>query len=89
MKVKTKASGERSDLTALAGKVLFSTTVLSFGLVQVAMQPWSTVTSSHTDGHDFVSGIVAMTTGYRFLPHWGVRISWNRIVTSYSADTDV
>jgi hypothetical protein len=46
-------------------------------------------TQANTDGHDFVSGIVAMTTSYRFFPHWGVRISWNRIVTSYSADTDV
>ena len=46
-------------------------------------------TQANTDGHDFISGIVTMTTSYRFLPQWSVRISWNRIVTGYSADTDV
>ena len=34
-------------------------------------------------------GIVTLTTSYRFHPHWGVRASWNRIVTNYNRDTDV
>jgi hypothetical protein len=36
-----------------------------------------------------LSGIVTLTTSYRFHPHWGVRVSWNRIVTNYNRDTDV
>jgi len=36
-----------------------------------------------------VSGIVTMTASYRFHPHWGLRASWNRIVTNYNRDTDV
>ncbi len=41
-----------------------------------------------TDHHDFLSGIATMTTSYRFLPRWSIRISWNRIVTNYNADAD-
>ena len=46
-------------------------------------------TQNDNNNHDFLSGIVTMTTSYRFFPHWGVRFSWNRIVTGYSTDTDV
>jgi hypothetical protein len=43
---------------------------------------------AHNDSDTFLSGIVTMTTSYRFLPQWSVRISWNRIVTNYNADAD-
>jgi len=38
---------------------------------------------------EFVAGIVTLTAGYRFDPQWGIRVSWQRIVTDYSRDTDV
>lgn len=37
----------------------------------------------------FLSGIIALTGSYRLTPHWSVRATWNRIVTSYARDTDV
>ena len=37
----------------------------------------------------FLSGIIALTGSYRFAPHWAVRATWNRVVTSYERDTDV
>lgn len=36
-----------------------------------------------------LSGIVTLSGNYRFTPHWGIRASWDRIVTSYDRDTDV
>jgi len=36
-----------------------------------------------------VCGIVTLTTSYRVLPLWDVRVSWNRIITDYDHDTDV
>lgn len=36
-----------------------------------------------------VSGIDTMSAAYRFHPHWGTRVSWNRIITSYNRDADV
>jgi hypothetical protein len=35
------------------------------------------------------SGIIALTGSYRFTPHWAMRATWNRVVTSYERDTDV
>jgi hypothetical protein len=37
----------------------------------------------------FVSAIVTLTGSYFFAPQWGVRASWNRVVTNYERDTDV
>jgi len=37
----------------------------------------------------FLSGILALTGSYRLTPHWAVRATWNRVVTSYERDTDV
>jgi len=45
--------------------------------------------NGHRERARKVSGIVTMSASYRFHPHWGLRTSWNRIVTSYSRDTDV
>lgn len=36
-----------------------------------------------------LSGIIALTGSYRFTPHWALRLTWNRVVTSYERDTDV
>ena len=43
---------------------------------------------AHNDSDTFLSGIVTMTTSYRFLPQWSIRVSWNRIATNYNADAD-
>lgn len=36
-----------------------------------------------------LSGIATMSVAYRFHPHWGTRVSWNRIITDYDRDADV
>jgi hypothetical protein len=36
-----------------------------------------------------VSAIVTLSGNYRIFQHWGIRISWDRIVTNYDRDTDV
>jgi hypothetical protein len=36
-----------------------------------------------------LSGIVSLTGSYRFNPDWDMRVTWNRVVTNYSSDTDV
>jgi len=37
----------------------------------------------------FLSGLIALTGSYRMTPHWSLRATWNRVVTSYARDTDV
>ena len=41
------------------------------------------------DSDRFASGLITLTGSYRFTPHWAVRTSWNRVVTTYQRDTDV
>jgi len=41
------------------------------------------------EGDEQVSLIVTATASYRFAEHWLTRVSWNRIATDYSRDTDV
>jgi hypothetical protein len=36
-----------------------------------------------------VAGVITFSASYRFNPNWLVRLSWNRITTSYNRDTDV
>ena len=36
-----------------------------------------------------LSGIVSLTGSYRINPDWDLRVTWNRVVTNYSSDTDV
>ena len=48
------------------------------------------VDSYHENDHGaFASGILTMTTTYRFGPNWIVRFSLNRIMTNYDRDTDI
>jgi hypothetical protein len=41
--------------------------------------------------HEFkkVNLLVSGTFSYRFHPHWGLRISWNRVATDHDRDADV
>lgn len=34
-------------------------------------------------------GIVTLTSSYLFMPPWDIRVSWNRVFTSYNSDTDI
>jgi hypothetical protein len=41
------------------------------------------------DDESTVAGLVTISAAYQIRPPWGIRISWNRIVTDYDRDTDV
>jgi len=41
------------------------------------------------NGGERVSGIITLSAGYVLNTHWLLRLSWNRVVTGYSRDTDV
>lgn len=40
-------------------------------------------------GDGILSGLVSISASYRFTKHWAARVTWNRVVTRYSRDTDV
>lgn len=40
-------------------------------------------------GDGILSGLVSLSASYRFTQHWTARVTWNRVVTRYSRDTDV
>lgn len=40
-------------------------------------------------GDGILSGIVSISGSYRLTDHWSARLTWNRVVTRYSRDTDV
>ncbi len=37
----------------------------------------------------FISEIASLSGSYRLTPHWAIRATWDRIITSYSRDTDL
>ncbi|SEJ05497.1 hypothetical protein [Paraburkholderia diazotrophica] len=42
-----------------------------------------------SSGDGILSGLVSLSASYRFTKHWAARVTWNRVVTRYSRDTDV
>ncbi|WP_322104315.1 hypothetical protein [Paraburkholderia sp. J41] len=40
-------------------------------------------------GDGVLSGLVSVSASYRLTQHWAARVTWNRVVTRYSRDTDV
>jgi hypothetical protein len=40
-------------------------------------------------GDGILSGLVSVSASYRVTQHWSARVTWNRVVTRYSRDTDV
>ncbi|RKT13880.1 hypothetical protein B0G69_7091 [Paraburkholderia sp. RAU2J] len=40
-------------------------------------------------GDGILAGLMSMSASYRMTPHWSARVSWNRVMTRYSRDTDV
>ena len=42
-----------------------------------------------TGSENLLSGILTLTGSYRFVPHWNLRVSWNRVITNNERDTDV
>lgn len=47
------------------------------------------VSPANQGGHDRIAGIVSLTASYRVTADWALRLSWNRIATSYNQDSDV
>jgi hypothetical protein len=33
--------------------------------------------------------VITLAGAYRFTPHWGLRVAWNRVATNFNHDTDV
>ena len=46
-------------------------------------------TPSESQSKGKFSGLVSISGTYRWTDHWDTRITWNRVVTHYNADTDV
>lgn len=46
-------------------------------------------TDDRNTGDGILSGLVSASASYRFTQHWAARVTWNRVVTRYSRDTDV
>lgn len=40
-------------------------------------------------GDGILSGLVSLSASYRLTQHWSARVTWDRVVTRYSRDTDV
>jgi hypothetical protein len=40
-------------------------------------------------GDGILSGLISLSASYRLTDHWSARVTWNRVVTRYSRDTDV
>ncbi|MGA8181521.1 MAG: hypothetical protein WB792_15780 [Desulfobacterales bacterium] len=43
----------------------------------------------NNESEETLAGIVTLSASYRFTPTWLIRLSWNRIATTYNRDTDV
>lgn len=41
------------------------------------------------NGDVFISEIVSLTGSFRLNPHWHIRATWDRIITSYNRDSDI
>jgi hypothetical protein len=55
----------------------------------VGAGPYFVRDSSPGEGRTTMLGMVSLTGSYRFVPRWGIRITWNRVITDYDRDTDV
>lgn len=42
-----------------------------------------------TSGDGILSALVSVSASYRLTQHWAARVTWNRVMTRYSRDTDV
>ena len=51
--------------------------------------PYFVVDTYHPGTDKTVVALFSMTASYRFMPHWSVRVSWNRVTTNYNSDSDV
>jgi outer membrane scaffolding protein for murein synthesis (MipA/OmpV family) len=40
-------------------------------------------------GDGILSALVSISASYRITHNWSARVTWNRVVTRYSHDTDV
>ena len=44
---------------------------------------------ARSTGDGILSALVSVSASYRVTPHWAARVTWNRVMTRYSRDTDV
>ena len=44
---------------------------------------------NHGTGDGILSGLVSMSASFRMTQSWSARVTWNRVVTRYSRDTDM
>ena len=51
--------------------------------------PYFVVDMYHPGSDKTVVPLFTMTASYRFMPHWAVRLSWNRVTTNCNSDSDV
>jgi hypothetical protein len=70
---------------------LWATQDLAEGMFNVGAGAGAYFDAGHykNPGSKFASGILTLTGSYRMTDHWALRVSWNRLVTSYDRDTDV
>lgn len=45
--------------------------------------------NSRPTGDGVLSALVSVSASWRFTQHWAARVTWNRVMTRYSRDTDV
>jgi hypothetical protein len=55
----------------------------------VGLGPYFLVDTHSNEDRYTVAGVITLSASYRFNPNWLVRLSWNRVTTDYSRDTDV
>ena len=55
----------------------------------VAIHHGESTENGDTGGDGILSGLVSISASYRVTQHWSARVTWNRVVTRYSRDTDV
>jgi hypothetical protein len=57
--------------------------------VYAAIHHGESTENGDTGGDGILSGLVSVSASYRIARNWSVRVSWDRVVTRYSHDTDV
>jgi hypothetical protein len=59
------------------------------GLYAAVYQDEGAATRAAGGGDGILSLLLSMSASYRLSTHWSTRITWNRVATRYSRDTDV
>lgn len=79
----------RGRRTGLAPQLWLEKDLTQSLVVGVGLGPYIALEKPDGAGASRRSTISSVTAGYRFAPDWIGRLTWNRIATDYSGDTDV